>query len=261
MVSSYMNYGAMTTKVRAMYGKTLSVAQFEQLVSQKSVADAVSFLRETQSFGTAAGALPYGETNPAAIEAALHRQVADEYNRLRRFGSSMEKLFLVLAAQRGELGIGCYTTIFRELKRSGDIAKPLLKLIALEADLLNINSLLRLHHSFPASLPNAQELLIPVKGQLSPELVERLIAAHDEDEARVILGNSVWSKYYPRDAEIKLERQFENIMEAFCRKLITMSEPNPCMAQSYISLREIERDRVIRIIEAIHYGIDPHKVL
>jgi len=155
-----------------------------------------------------------------------------------------------------------YSAVYADLEELGaKVSGEVMERIALEADLLNICGILRLHRSFPTSLPEVKSLLIPIRGQLTETLQNSLIAAPEEAAALQLLRGTSWAKAFPSDQELNLERLSEQAMEAFCRGLIRTVEPGPFFPQAFLTLREIEYAKLSRVITAISYGISPAAVL
>ena len=155
-----------------------------------------------------------------------------------------------------------YGAVYAGLEElGGKVSKEALERVGLEADLLNICGILRLHRYFPASLPEVKDLLIPVRGRLTEALQNALIAAPDENAALELLRGTAWAKSFPPEQALNLERLSEQAMEAFCRALMKSAVPGPFFSQAFLTLREIECAKLGRVITAISYGIDPATVL
>lgn len=342
MLKAYIRYGAVTTKVRAMYGRLLTPSDWTRLVGLKTLSDISAYLRSTPAWGAAMTALPAGELTPQVFFDVLNDGVKAEYEKLYHFGSDTDRRLLEYAVYRAEyhailsalvrLGSGghskldlgaenaplaekskmnlsfiqssasfeelladtestvygdvlrrlprgqnglpdfagasavlenrYYSATYDYLKEQGDeVSKKLQDRLGLEADLLNICGVLRLHRSFPASLPEMKDLLIPIRGQLADSLLNALIAAPDEAAALKLLQGTPWGKYFPPEGSPNLELLSERAMEAFCRKLIVTGSVGAYFPQVYLTLREIERAKLIRVITAVYYGIDPATVL
>lgn len=137
--------------------------------------------------------------------------------------------------------------------------KQLKELLGHEADLLNIVHAIRLRR-FVTADGDVESRLIPISHDLKPEVTAAVIKANNDDEVLDVLASSGWIKYFP-DGVNDPEKQYRLRMEAFCRKLLKAAEPNFCCVQAYLTLKELERDKIIRIVQAIDYGIDPSIVL
>jgi len=146
-------------------------------------------------------------------------------------------------------------------KYKGFGQKNLSKTLGMEADLLNIVSILRLQRSFPQSLEQAGELLIPISYRLKPELLYALESAKSEDEALEILRKSDFGKYLVGTDTTKIESIYYKTMEKFCRKLLKTAEPDLNTPQVYLVLKGLECEKLSRVIEAVYSGVDPKSVI
>lgn len=150
-----------------------------------------------------------------------------------------------------------YSEIFSYVtkKYNGTGKKKLEELLGTQADILNLVSLLRLLRHFPDSLRSAQELLVPISHRLTPTLQQSLKNARSETEALDILRRSRFAKLFEKYSPEKLDTLYDEAMSDFCRKLIKMPEPNLCVVAAYLTLGELESARLIRLIEAVDYGV------
>ena len=133
--------------------------------------------------------------------------------------------------------------------------KRMKELLGHEADLLNIIHAIRLRRFSPDI-----KGFIPVSHRLKPETTVAIASAANDDEVEAILSASGWIKHFP-DGIKNPEKQYRRQMEVFCRRLLKSAEPNFCLVQAYLTLKELERDKVIRIVQAVDYGLDPTTVI
>ena len=166
-----------------------------------------------------------------------------------------------------EAGVLLENTYFKEIfsyishKYKGSGRKKLEETVGLEADLLNIVSIVRLLRSFPSSLERSDELLIPISARLKPELLSALKAAKSETEALDLLRRSPFGKCLEGvDAE-NIESFYYKSIEKFCRKLVKAAEPDIGVPQAYLVLKELECKKLNRVIEAVSIGVDPKSVI
>lgn len=152
-----------------------------------------------------------------------------------------------------------YQYVFSEItkKYSGTGKEELVRLLGTEADLLNIVGILRLLRYFPDSLSKAPELLVPVYGKLKPRLMQELLLAQSETEAVERLKQSAFAAAFEDYRPEELDRLYERAMGALCRRIVKMPAPNICVPVAYLTLSELECTRLVRIIEALGYGINP----
>lgn len=139
--------------------------------------------------------------------------------------------------------------------------KKLEETLGLEADLLNVVSIIRLLRNFPASIEQADELLIPISSHLKPELLYSLKAAKSESEALDLLRKSPFGKHLEGVDTSNIESLYYKSMEKFCRKLVKTAEPDIGVLQAYLVLKELECSKLNRVIEAVNSGVDPKSVV
>lgn len=97
-------YEALTTKVKAMYGKRLRYADFVRLSKLGSVSEIYADLRQHPVWGGAAARLTEeGKFGRARLEAALREQVREEYVRLTGFIPRKDRALMDFPVLRSEL--------------------------------------------------------------------------------------------------------------------------------------------------------------
>ena len=160
------------------------------------------------------------------------------------------------------LEIRSYTAIFEFLnkKYTGPQKKRLQEYIGTQADCLNLTHLLRLKQYYPDALDDLGDLLIPVRSHLTDDLIRQIQQAPDMQHVMEILRRRRWSKHFAEDVLVPEQAQ-DLAMIDFCRRLLTSPEGGICTAQAYLTLKQIECRRMIRIYEAVRLGVDPARVL
>jgi len=102
MIREYMSYGAMTTKVRALYGKRLRDKDWNALNTMDSVDAVAAYLRKSPGWQGAVATLPPGPVSRYTLETALRRRMDEEYVRLYRFAALEDKKVLLFFVRRFE---------------------------------------------------------------------------------------------------------------------------------------------------------------
>lgn len=102
MIRAYASYGAITTKIRAMYGKRLRDKDWEALSQMDSVDAVAAYLRKTPGWQEAVSQLPLGPVYRWDLESALRRRVTEEYLRLYKFTNMADKRTLLFTVRRFE---------------------------------------------------------------------------------------------------------------------------------------------------------------
>lgn len=158
-------------------------------------------------------------------------------------------------------------TYYREIfsyvahKTVGIGQKQLRQMFGEQADFLNIVSILRLHRYFPDSLIKADKLLVPVAYRMKPDITSALINAQNESEAISLLKDTKYGELFQNMDGKRLEAIHEKALSEFCRKLVTIGEPSAATAPAYLALKEIECNKLIRVIEAVRLGVDPKNAM
>lgn len=258
MINEYIKYSSVTTKARAMYGKMLTEADWEAL---KSAGD----LHAVWEILSASGAWPEVKEDPrcagdaGAMKNALLRQVERDTKNLCLYLKPDDQETLRFYLRRLDRGM-----TREEEKRwwsVGGAKKAELRRIAgAEADALNIVYILRLR-GFPASVDKADELLIDVRDKLTPELSRRLLRAKDDKAVMDILAKTPWKGIFTSLAPGDLEKQYSAYMETFCRRALSAARPGLAAVQEFIILKDMERQRLTRLVSAAARGIDPRLVI
>ena len=146
-------------------------------------------------------------------------------------------------------------------KTSGLGQKQLRQMFGQQADFLNIVSILRLHRYFPGSLNKADKLLVPVAYRMKPDITSALISAQNEAEAINLLKDTIYGELFQNMDGKRLEKIHEKALSEFCRKLVVIGEPSAGTAPAYLALKEIECNKLIRVIEAVRLGVDPKNAM
>lgn len=102
MYSDLTRYGAVTAKVRAMYGRMLKPAEWESIGMMQNLADVSSFIRSHPGWREAGELIPQGCRDERLIEKAMHTQLENEYERIYKFATREDKRFLIFSVYRTE---------------------------------------------------------------------------------------------------------------------------------------------------------------
>lgn len=102
-----MNYGALCTKAKAMFGKRLRLADFQHMAALHSEQEVLDYLRQQPGWRNAAAVLSsgyQGYVGRLELEGALWEQVLGEYESILHFAPRQDKSLLafpvLLAEQR-----------------------------------------------------------------------------------------------------------------------------------------------------------------
>lgn len=157
----------------------------------------------------------------------------------------------------------CFRHLFSYVGKNTEGRNRILltELIGTEADLMNLVNILRIIKYFPASAAEGTKLLIPVYNKLKPQLAEKLMTAKSCEEAISMLSGTSLGRMASGLDLSKPERVYTVCLAALCHRLLMLPEPSVCTAQAYLTLKELECGRLIRIIDAINCGADPRSAI
>lgn len=105
MIGSYMKYGALAVKARAMYGKRLRLADFEHMASLTDHRDVLDCLRSQPGWSQAVATLSAGQgyIGRLELEEALDLQLSHDYESLSHFLPKEDKALVSFPVHRREL--------------------------------------------------------------------------------------------------------------------------------------------------------------
>lgn len=120
MIGSYMKYGALSAKVRAMYGKRLRLSDFEHMASLTDPRDVMDYLRSQPGWAVSAAALSAGQdyVGRVELEEALDLQLSHDYESLSHFVPKGDKALVSFPVRRRELEE--IMAALRRLKSTGE---------------------------------------------------------------------------------------------------------------------------------------------
>lgn len=256
MIKEYIRYGSVTTKARAMFSRMLTESDWDALKSAEN-------LRQVWELLKASGAWRQAEDIRCAedggtLKNALRGQLELDVKHLCLYLKAADQETLRFYLRRPE---GLTPEEAKRWWSDGRAGKAGLRRIAgAEADALNIVYILRLR-AFPASAAGADELLLDVRDKLTPELTRKLLRAPDDRTALQILEKTPWGSVFTSLAPGELEKQYVVYMEAFCRRVLAGGRPGLTAVQAFVTLKDLERQRLNRLIAAVEQGIDPALVV
>ena len=256
MINDLIKYSSATVKARAMYGKRLTEDDWSQLMAVSSLRAAWDILRHSGAW-SAVGEDPRCAEELETMTAALSRQLQEDVRRLCLYLDKKDAETLRFYLRRpGHMS----PEEARRWWHDGGVQSAGLRRIAgAEADALNLVYILRLR-TFPASVDRAEELLIPVRDKLTPDLVQRILRADSDKRVLELLRGTPWSSSFQSLAPGDLEKQYSAYMAAFCQRVLNGARPGLVAGQAFLTLKEMDRQRLTRLVSAVSKGIDPNLV-
>lgn len=253
MIKNIIHYGAVATKARAMYGKLLTAAQWELLLAAEDIRAVWDVLSKCPGWEFVRRV----PADPAAMSAALLEQLHDDCRRLGYFLDEKEqaslKMFLHYQEMERPMSPEEYQRWWAEVSHKGE---GLRRIVGVESDALNLVYVLRLRR-FPRSAAKAKDYLIPIRYELRDELIDRLLRASTDEAVLQILEKTRWGDAFRSLAPGDLEKQYQQYMEAFCRRILNAADAGLGVVQALLPLKDMERRKLLRLIGALAHGMDP----
>lgn len=103
MISNLTKYGAVTSKVRALYGKRLTASDYHTMAKMKTVPEVASYLKNHPGWADSLDELRLSDIGRGSLEAALKKQFLDEYSRIMKFIARDDRDMILLPVYRAEL--------------------------------------------------------------------------------------------------------------------------------------------------------------
>lgn len=257
MIKNIIHYGAVATKARAMHGKLLTAAQWESLLAAGDIRAVWEVLRKCPGWERV-GQVP---ATASAISAALLEQLYDDCRRLGYFLDEEDRATLktFLRYQEMERGMSPeeYQRWWTEASHKGE---GLRRIVGAEADALNLVYILRLRR-FPKSVQHARDYLIPIRYELRDDVIDRLLRASTDEAALQILEKTRWAGVFRSLAPGDLEKQYQEYMEVFCRRILNAADAGIGVVQALLPIKDMERRKLLRLISAVAHGMDPRDLV
>jgi vacuolar-type H+-ATPase subunit C/Vma6 len=255
-MSSLIKYSAVTAKVRAMEGKRLTPAQWQQMARVKNLYGVWELLSRCPAWA-AVGEEPTGAQDGAVLTQSLWTQLERDQRNLSHYldKADGQRTALFLRQRQGDASLSPeeYQRLWSQSGKALDGSKAV---AGAEADAMNLVYILRLRQ-FPATVGKAKQLLIPLRKDLTPALVDKLLAARDDESVLAVLQTTRWGETFTSLEPGALERAYRAYMESFCRHIIAGASPGLAQVQAFLTLKDLERQRLTRLVAAVQRGLDP----
>jgi vacuolar-type H+-ATPase subunit C/Vma6 len=259
-MSGLIKYSGVTAKVRAMEGKRLTQDQWQKLANARTLRSLWESLSGCEGW-RAVGENPACARDEEAFTKALWAQLERDYKNLSHYldQDDSQRVALFLRQREGDSSLS--PEVYQKLwSQSGKALAGSKAVAGAEADAMNLVYILRLRQ-FPASVGKAKEMLVPLRKDLSPALVDKLLAAKDDEAVLAVLKGTRWGETFTSLAPGDLERAYRAYMEGFCRHIIAGASPGLAQVQAFLTLKDLERQRLARLCAAVQRGLDPSLVL
>lgn len=140
--------------------------------------------------------------------------------------------------------------------------KLLRDFIGAQADLLNLRWIRRAKLYYQMSPDEIRALLIPLRGKLKRNEIDRFLSAESEEAFMTLLNGSA---YGAAAAHLSSAPDMEQLYTTVLDRLYTLSarqHPYSCaVIVRYLRSRETEIRRIISVTEAVRYGLPPEEII
>lgn len=245
-----VNSPSINAKLKAMYAKKLKKEDFEDLIKQNSIKEAVLILKtkieELENLST--------DITRIELEKAFDNMISNDINKIDKFlhGNS-KKIWkqYVLKYQIKEANQKKYYEELLKIVEGNN--KQIENEIKLEIDLLNILS------SYRAKLYYGIEnddILINSFYKIDKEKLEKIRNSKSIDEIKEILKETIYKDIIKED----MERDFKHFLYNKFKKDFRNEILDLSVVISYFNILEIEKSNIITIIEGIRYKLTSQEI-
>lgn len=267
-----VRYPALNAKMKGMYANNLSKQDYEELLSQANLKDAIIFLKNK---------FPVLEN----LNENMHRKaIEQELNNL--FGHVISKLFKYLNKDEVEVfkqilvkyrinyvknstntesdedlkNIDNNTAdMFQKIYATSEkVNKDMQYIVGTEIDLLNIIWIYRAKKYFKYSKQEIREILIPINYKINKKRLEELLNCTDFNDMQAILNTTVYKKVFTD--ENKMEYEKDKYLHDINIKMFRTKMFDICTVYAIFNLIDIEIKNIINIIEGIRYKLDKSEI-
>lgn len=145
----------------------------------------------------------------------------------------------------------------------GETAQLLEQFLFVRAELLNINTIMRIKRYFPEMTSSSASFLLPFHYYLRVPFLSALLDAPSAEAAMDMLKQSPYAKLYGGPEFHYIEDYQNKYLFEVNRKLLSTTVPSVYTPIAYLTLKEFEVSNLIHILECTYYGVKPsdHSIL
>lgn len=103
MIKAFIRHGAISSKVRVLYGRRLTVEDYFELLKKRTVGEIAAFLKETDAYKEELSGIDERLVHRGQLENILHRKLFSEFDKLFHFSYGSDKELLSLMLVRYEI--------------------------------------------------------------------------------------------------------------------------------------------------------------
>lgn len=104
-MGNVLSYSGLSTKIRAMQSKLITVAQLQEIIQLSSVPQIFAYLKRTREYKDAWAAYDENELHRGQIEKMLKSSIFSNFSRIYHFANPKQRKFLELYSKRYEIRV------------------------------------------------------------------------------------------------------------------------------------------------------------
>lgn len=155
-----------------------------------------------------------------------------------------------------------FETILELIRNSthGVAKKQLERLVQIRSAMINISRIYRLKQFYQMPPDEIKKMILPFYDRLTPKIMTDLIQSSDADSFLTRLRKTYIGAYMQENSD-DASQQIEQMLHRMQLRLIRFSSNPKVLFMAFMSLRQMETDNIIRIIEGIRYGLAPEQIM
>lgn len=138
---------------------------------------------------------------------------------------------------------------------SGAMQKRLRKAMGTEIDIINITRTIRIRRYFPSVKGDLFDYLIPVYHKFKRSYLKSVVNAANDDEEAAVLRSGPYGNVFESKSFESIEDYYYEILDRFNYKSLYEGIPSIYTPIAYLSLKEAEMKKLIKIIEKVRYNV------
>lgn len=150
-----------------------------------------------------------------------------------------------------------FDTVKKVLK--GENRKRCYALLALQAELTNVEKIYRMKKYFNAREDDIEKTLIPVNYRFSKSKMEELLASTTSQFVKLV-AQSPYHLNLDEKEDVNIEYEVSKYIYAYAKKQVYFAQHAAIISSSYLVLMQQELQNIVRIIEGVRYQVAPDQI-
>lgn len=155
-----------------------------------------------------------------------------------------------------------YQSVFDVIDRhlKGNERKNLRNFFLAQIELENIGAILRLKKYYHAKLATIEFFLLPFYSRLTRDDLKRLIAMPTPEAILDALKSGKYRRIFGAYDYPYIEGYTRHAVHTMCQSILRRADPSVTVPVAYLTLKEIEVNNLVNIIECVRYGVPPDQI-